>query len=171
MDIGLLLIRVVVGALLAGHGTQKLFGWFSGPGLGGTAEFFASLGYRRPRAMAAVAGFTELAAGLGLATGVAMPLVAAAVVGVMVNAIAVHAHAGLWSQNHGYEYPLVLAVLAVALAWTGPGALSVFGALGIELSGAVCALGAAVVGTLSALVVLATRQRHPTVETTEQINA
>jgi putative oxidoreductase len=168
MDIGLLLIRVVVGALLAGHGTQKLFGWFGGPGLAGTAEFFASVGYRRPRAMAAVAGFTELAAGLGLAIGVAMPLVAAAVVGVMVNAIvAVHAHAGLWAQNHGYEYPLVLAVLAVALAWTGPGAISLSAALGIELSGTAYALGAAAVGTLSALVVLATRQRQPAAATSD----
>jgi putative oxidoreductase len=102
MDVGLLLIRVVVGALLAGHGAQKLFGWFGGPGLAGTAEFFASVGYRRPRAMAAMAGFTELAAGLGLAIGFTMPLVTVAVVGVMLNVIvAVHAHAGLWAHNHG----------------------------------------------------------------------
>ena len=52
MEYGLLLLRLVVGLLFAGHGAQKLFGWFGGGGPAGTADFFASLGYRWPARMA-----------------------------------------------------------------------------------------------------------------------
>ena len=69
MEYGLLLLRLVVGLLFAGHGAQKLFGWFGGGGPQGTAAFFASLGYRAPAAMALVAGLSELGGGLLLATG------------------------------------------------------------------------------------------------------
>ena len=60
MEYGLLLLRLVVGLLFAGHGAQKLFGWFGGGGPQGTAAFFASLGYRRPAALAVVVGLSEL---------------------------------------------------------------------------------------------------------------
>ncbi|AQZ60229.1 Membrane protein, distant similarity to thiosulphate:quinone oxidoreductase DoxD [[Actinomadura] parvosata subsp. kistnae] len=53
MDIGLLILRVALGALPAAHGAQKLFGWFGGHGLAGTAGFFDSVGYRPGRRLAA----------------------------------------------------------------------------------------------------------------------
>jgi len=61
MNIGLLLLRIVVGAPFIGHGTQKLFGWFGGHGIDGTGGFLASLGYPRFRQSAALAGTAEVA--------------------------------------------------------------------------------------------------------------
>src|SRR5690348_1821338 len=87
MEVGLLVLRVVVGAFFAAHGAQKLFGWFGGYGLAGTGGFFESMGFRPGRAMAAVAGFSEFAGGLGIALGLLTPLAAAAVIGVMINAL------------------------------------------------------------------------------------
>ena len=59
MSYGLLLLRVVVGATMFSHGAQKLFGWFGGHGLRGTAGFFESLGWRMPLALAFLAGLAE----------------------------------------------------------------------------------------------------------------
>jgi putative oxidoreductase len=159
MDAGLLLIRLIVGLLLAGHGAKKLFGWFDGPGLAGTSASFESLGYRHARTMAAVAGMTELVAGGALAAGALTPLAAAGIIGLMINAaVAAHGTNGLWGENGGYEYPLVLATVAVTVAATGPGAWSVDTLLGWSVSGVAWALGAVVLGAVSALAVLATRR-------------
>lgn len=160
MEVGMLLLRVVVGALFVGHGTGKLFGWFAGGGVAETAAYFRSLGYRSPRALAVVAGATEALAGLALVLGWFTPLAAAALIGVMLNAsVAGHGEAGLWSENDGYEYPLVLIVLGVALAWSGPGAYALDVALGWELAGADWAIGAAVLGAVPAMAVLGSRRR------------
>lgn len=122
LDVGLLLLRVVVGLLLVGHGLQKLTGWFGGPGREGNARFLASLGYRNTHGLTWVHGLAETIGGLLIAVGLLLPLAAAAVIAVMVNAaVAVHAPKGLWSQNGGYEYPLVLGVSSAALALTGGG--------------------------------------------------
>src|SRR5207253_2809226 len=99
MDFGLLILRVVVGALLVGHGTQKLFGWFGGYGLEGTGGFFHSLGFRPGRAMAAVAGLSEAGGGLLLALGLLTPLAGAAIVGTLLVAASVHVEKGLWGTN------------------------------------------------------------------------
>src|SRR4051794_36906519 len=102
MSIGLLLLRLVVGLLFVGHGTQKLFGWFEGPGLAGVGAHFEGLGFRPGRPMAAVAGVCEAGAGLLLATGFLTPLAGAILIGVMLNAAgAVHAPNGLWINNGG----------------------------------------------------------------------
>jgi putative oxidoreductase len=160
VEIGLLLVRVVVGALFVGHGAAKLFGWFAGGGVAETAAYFRSLRYPNARALAVVAGATEALAGLGLVLGWFTPLAAAALIGVLLNAaIAGHGHAGLWSENDGYEYPLVLMVLSFALAWAGPGAYALDTWFGWDLTGAAWAIGAAVLGVVPALVVLGTR--HP----------
>jgi putative oxidoreductase len=132
MDFGLLVIRVVIGLLLIGHGTQKLFGWFGGGGLAPTSSYFRSLGYWPPRTMAGMAGGAELFAGLSLALGLVTPLAAAALIGLMLNvAVAAHRGNGLWAAANGYEYPLVLATAATAIAFTGPGAVSLDARLGI----------------------------------------
>jgi putative oxidoreductase len=91
MAIGLLVLRVIVGLLFVGHGTQKLFGWFGGHGPDGTAAFLGSLGYRPSRRMALVAGVAETLGGAMLTLGFLTPVACAAIIGVMVNAtVAMH---------------------------------------------------------------------------------
>ena len=128
MEYGLLLLRLVVGLLFAGHGSQKLFGWFGGGGPQGTAAFFSSLGYRMPAAMAIVAGLCELGGGLLLATGLLTPLAALLLATVMLNAIATVK----WRQGFlgGYEFELTLLTVVIALAVTGPGRISLDDAIG-----------------------------------------
>ena len=153
MEIGPLILRVVVGLLFVGHGTQKLFGWFGGNGIEGTAGFYRKLDYPRPRFMAILAGATETGSGLLLTLGLFTPVAAAGIIGVMINAaVAAHADNGLWSTNGGYEYNLVLATAAATLAFTGPGSL----ALG-QTGGPVWGLGAITLALLAALPVLALR--------------
>jgi putative oxidoreductase len=124
-DIALLVVRLVVGALFAGHGAQKLFGWFGGHGLAGTGAFFDSLGIRPGRTMALVAGLSEVVGGGLLVLGLFQPLAALLIGGAMVVAIAkVHGKNGVWAQNGGFEYNLVLLVIVLALAALGPGSLS-----------------------------------------------
>lgn len=158
-DMGVLLIRVVPGVLLAAHGLQKLAGWFGGPGLDGHSEVLRSLGYRRPRALAWVNGWAETAGGLLLAAGLLTPLAAAAVLAVMLNAaVAVHGRDGLWVQEGGYEYPLVLATLAAGVALSGPGAVAVDGLIGWDTTGAWAVAG--IIGGLAVgLAVLVSRRR------------
>ncbi|SES21949.1 DoxX family protein [Streptomyces qinglanensis] len=122
-DAGLLVLRLVVGLTMAAHGSQKLFGWFEGGGLDGTAQFFASSGYPAARTMALVAGLTEVLGGLGLALGLLTPLAGAAVFGTMLNALAVKWGGGFFAPQ-GVEYELLLTAAAAALALTGPGRLA-----------------------------------------------
>ncbi len=87
MALGRLLIRTVVGGFFVGHGTQKLFGWFGGPGLEGTGQFFETIGLRPGRRNAIAAGTTEALGGALLAAGLATPLAAAGLSSVMLTAI------------------------------------------------------------------------------------
>lgn len=150
MSIGLLILRLVVGLSLAAHGAQKLFGWFGGHGLAGTGKFLEQLGFRPGRAHAVQAGIAEAVGGLFLAAGLLTPFAAAAVVAVMlVAAVSVHVKNGFFAQGGGYEYTLVLGAAALALAFTGPGAVSVDQALGLSWSSALwgpVALAAGLVG-------------------------
>ena len=155
VDTGLLIIRVVVGALFVIHGTQKLFGWFGGYGLTGTAGFMGQLRYRRPQIAALAAGVFETGAGVFLALGFLTPLAAAAVVGVMVNAIvSATFKRGLVG---GYELDVVYASVAAALGFTGAGRYSVDNALGWELGGTQWGLITVLLGFVVAALVLATR--------------
>ncbi|MCX4097671.1 DoxX family protein [Nocardia sp. alder85J] len=120
-DIGLLVLRVVVGVVMAAHGTQKLFGWFHGNGLSATGRFFEAKGYPAGKTMAVIAGLSETFGGLGLIVGLLTPLAAAAVMGVMINAVAVKS--GFFAPK-GYEYELVLLAAVVTLALIGPGRLA-----------------------------------------------
>jgi len=154
VNTGLLVLRLVLGLLLVGHGSQKLFGWFGGPGLTGTAGFFHSLGFRPGKPMAIVAGVSEAGAGALLALGLFTPLASAAVIGTLVVAGSVHWAKGLWAQNGGYELSLVYVTAATALAFTGSGAYSMDNALGLDgLAGAGWGVAAVIVGALSGLVV------------------
>ena len=146
MDAGLLLARVVLGLLMAAHGSQKLFGWFGGYGIAGTGGYFESLGFRPGRLFAAAAGGTEFIGGLLVAFGLLGPLGPAMIIATMVVAIAtVHWAHGVFAQNNGYELPLLYSVVAAALALIGYGAYSVDAALQLtwspEVIWAVLALG------------------------------
>ena len=132
MDTGLLIARMGFGLLMAAHGTQKLFGWFGGYGLAGTAGFLEQLGFRPGRFFAATAATTEITAGLLVAFGLLGPLGPALIVSVMIVAMAtVHWQHGLFSQNNGIELPLLYSAAAAAIALTGPGAYSVDALLGL----------------------------------------
>jgi putative oxidoreductase len=169
MAYGMLFLRLVVGLTLFGHGAQKLFGWFGGHGPRGTGGFFGSLGFRRPLAMAVLAGLSE-AAGLLLAFGFLTPFACLAIATVMVVAVgAVHAKNGFWLTNGGYEFNLILFAVAVTIAATGPGRFSIDHALGWvgNLSGVWWGLGVLVVSILSGLLVLASRELQPAPEDTD----
>lgn len=128
-DLGLLLLRLGAGGVLAAHGTQKLFGWFGGHGLQGTGQFMESVGYRPGRASAAAAGLAETGGGTLLALGLATPAAGAAAAGAMAGASAVHAPNGFFNQGGGYEYAATLGLAATGLAIAGPGRLSLDHAL------------------------------------------
>lgn len=125
MAVGLLVIRVVVGLTLAGHGAQKLLGWFGGGGLRAAAAMFDGMGFRPGRVFAVLASAGEVTAGLLLVLGLMTQFAAAIIVAVMlVAAVTVHSGKGFFLQTGGFEYTLILAAVAVGLAGTGPGALS-----------------------------------------------
>ena len=122
---GLLLVRVVIGGLFVGHGCQKLFGWFGGPGLQGWTESLAKNGLEPAGLWAAMEGVAELGSGLFLVLGLLTPLVTAVLIGDMLVAIfEVHASKGLWSQNGGFEYNLVLIATLVCVGLIGSGIYS-----------------------------------------------
>ena len=132
MDAGLLIGRVVLGLLMAGHGAQKLFGWFGGYGLTGTGGYLESIGFRPGKTFAAAAAITELVGGLLTAAGFFGPAGPALIVSVMiVAAVTVHWSHGVFAQNNGIELPLLYAAGAATLALAGPGALSLDAAFGL----------------------------------------
>ncbi|WP_045880356.1 DoxX family protein [Pseudofrankia sp. DC12] len=154
-DVGRLLLRATVGLLLAGHGAQKLFGLFGGEGLAATGRGFTHLGYPPGNLFAGLAGASELLGGLGLAAGLLTPLSAAAVVGVMINAMVVTASNGLWGTNGGIEYPLTIAVVALTVAAIGAGRLALDRLFRRRDGGLPEMLFALCLGGISAAIVLA----------------
>jgi putative oxidoreductase len=120
-DAGLLVLRLVIGLLMAAHGAQKLFGLFGGSGVDGTAKGFAALGYPAAHFQAILAGLCEGLGGLGLAVGFLTPLAAAAVIGDMLNATVSDWHSGFFAPKGSVELALLYLVAAVGLALTGPG--------------------------------------------------
>ncbi|HYB39440.1 MAG TPA: DoxX family protein [Mycobacterium sp.] len=121
-DIGLLILRLVLGLTLAAHGYNKFFG---GGRIPGTARWFESIGMKPGTFHATVAATAEITAGLGLAAGLLTPIPAAGFVSLMlVAAWTVHRPHGFFIFNEGWEYVMVLAVSAVAVATAGAGRLS-----------------------------------------------
>ena len=162
MASGILLLRLVLGATMAGHGAQKLFGWFDGPGLDGVKAMLGTFGFRFPALLALGLALTE-SAGLLFALGLFTPLVALGIVVVMLNAIAlVHFKNGFWAGKGGYEFNLVLLSVAVAVAATGPGRFSIDRALGWDdnLSGLWWGLGVVGAAAISSFVTLSLGRRR-----------
>jgi len=158
---GLLLIRIVVGLLLAAHGLQKLVGWFGGAGLQGTATMFERGGLAPGRVTAPLGGAAELGGGVSLVLGLLTPLGAIAVIVMMAGAVvAVHARNGLWNTNGGAEFPVVLGTVALMLTLTGPGRWSIDHALGWHLVGWWWAAAAVVSTAVAVIVELALIRAH-----------
>lgn len=124
-DLGILAARLILGLALASHGAQKLFGWFGGYGLRGTGGFFENLGFVPGAAFALLAGLGEFVGGLLTAAGLFNPVGPALIVAVMVVAmVTVHWKNGFFATANGIELPLMNVAGAVALAFAGPGSLS-----------------------------------------------
>ncbi|MFC9245885.1 DoxX family protein [Streptomyces sp. NPDC057136] len=123
-DLGLLVLRVGTGAVLAAHGAQKLAGWFGGGGIQGTTAAMEAMGFHPPKHSAVAAGLGEAGGGVLLALGLATPAAGAAAAGAMAGAVAVHAPAGFFAQGGGYEYPAFLGFTAAAIGLSGPGRYS-----------------------------------------------
>ena len=151
MNIGLLLLRVALGATLAAHGSQKLFGTFGGHGIAGTGGFFESIGFKPGRPLALLAGLAEMLGGVGLVLGLLTPFAVAVLLSTMLVAMMVHADKGFFAQDGGYEYPLILGISVVVLAFTGPGAISVDSALGLTFGGEKAGFVAIALGLIGAV--------------------
>jgi putative oxidoreductase len=169
MEIGLVLLRLTAGLTLAAHGAQKLFGWFGGPGLDTTGQFFETIGFLPGRRHAQMAGLAETGGGLLMALGLFTPIGAALICSVMLVAVTVHIKNGFFAQNGGYEYTLVLGVAALSVAFTGPGSLSLDALFGKHLSGTFWGIAALFVGVLGGAFSLIQR-RATSAQQTEIVN-
>ncbi|MBO0824098.1 MAG: DoxX family protein [Actinobacteria bacterium] len=131
MDLGLLLLRLGLAAILYMHATQKLYGWFSGPGLDQAGSFFESLGQRPGRQMAQLAAACEVSGATLITFGFITPLGAAVLAGTMIVAgwALTTSKGTFWNAAGGGEYPFVLAGSALVLGFTGPGGWSLDGAI------------------------------------------
>lgn len=159
LNLALLLVRVVVGPVLAFHGYAKIF---RGGRLEGTGRWFDSIGMRPGHLHARVAAGGELATGTCLALGLLTPFAAMGLVGLMSVAVwTVHRGHGLLVINEGWEYNLVLATIGVALAITGPGEWSLDEAIGLDLNGPAGVLISLGGGVALAAGLLATAYRPP----------
>jgi putative oxidoreductase len=118
-------LRLGAGAIFAAHGAQKLFGWFGGYGLEGTAGWMASIGLEPGLVMAILAGSAEFFGGLLLIVGLLVrPAAFVLAITMVVAIVAVHLQNGLFMANNGYEFGLALLVVSVALVLRGAGSLS-----------------------------------------------
>jgi putative oxidoreductase len=150
---------------MAGHGAQKLFGSFGGPGRRGTAGFFGSLGFHTPMLTALVAGLAEFVGGTLVAIGFLTPIGAFLIAVTMVVAVAtVHWEKGFWSTAGGYEFNLLIWATAVGLAAIGGGRYSIDSAIGWwdNLSGGWWGLGVAAGSVAIGLITIAVwrERRH-----------
>ncbi|PRY59279.1 putative oxidoreductase [Knoellia remsis] len=159
-DLGLLVLRLVIGGLILAHGSQKAFGAFGGMGPEGTAPLFETWGFRPGRSRVLLAAATEITGATLLVLGLLTPLGAAMILGTLLVAASVNADKGLWAVKGGYELPLLYALVAGALAFTGPGRISLDHAFGLTRSWTpVTGVVAVVVGALAAYAFIASSRR------------
>lgn len=137
MDLALLMLRVVVGLLVASHGAQKLFGTFGGPGLHGASGFLHAQGFRPARLWAFMGSASEFVGGLLFALGLLNPLGSIGIAAAMLVAITKIHWPKVWVSQGGFEYALVMLTAAVAVGIAGPGAFSLDAWLGISVPPAV----------------------------------
>jgi putative oxidoreductase len=133
-DLGLLLVRLILGVVLMFHGSQKLFGWFDGAGMEKFTQSLEELQIPMPQVSAWLSAGTEFGGGALIVLGFLTRLVAVPVmVNMLVAVIAVHRHE-FANLKGGMEYPLMLCVVALALVFTGAGRFSIDGCLRREKS-------------------------------------
>ena len=121
-DLALLLIRLALGVVFFAHGAQKAFGWFGGHGLQQTVEMMSK---SYPLIVPYLVSFGEVAAGIGLLLGLLTRIAAAGMFIEMAGAVTlVHWKSGFFSENHGFEFPLTLCLVSLAMVLLGPGAFS-----------------------------------------------
>lgn len=150
MTVGLLIIRLTVGALISAHGAQKLFGWFGAKHREPITDEFAGYGYHPARVFATAAGVTEIVAGALAVAGFATPVAGALIVATSSQAIrAAKWHAGPWIQDGGYEYLLTLAAIGLVLGFAGAGTVSLDHVLGLRLQGVLAGCVVAAIGLVS----------------------
>lgn len=156
-DLALLILRLTVGGLLAGHGAQKLFGWFGGYGLAGTGGWLESIGLRPGRGWAALAVMGELGGGLLTALGLFHPLGPVLIFGPMgVATGTVHRGKPIWVAEGGAELPATNMAVALSVILAGPGRYSLDRVLGIRAPLLLAALAA--VGVAAGVALAVTRQ-------------
>ena len=134
-------LRVVLAAVLFPHGAQHLLGWFGGYGFGGTYQWITGHGFPGPLAAAAIV--TEFLAPLALAAGIATRAAAVGVIGLMMGAASIHVQYGFFMNwfgrlpagAEGFEYHLLMATMALALAIAGAGRWSLDRVLADRLDG------------------------------------
>ncbi|MCH7633912.1 MAG: DoxX family protein [Proteobacteria bacterium] len=131
--LGYPLIRFFTGLILMPHGAGKLFGWFGGRGIEGTAAGFAKMGLEPALPLATLVGVTEFFGGLLVAIGLLTRPAAIGIVAIMAVAVfQVHLKNGFFWFNGGYEYPLLWGIIGIAILFRGGGALSVDRKIGRE---------------------------------------
>ncbi|QQE12485.1 DoxX family protein [Planctomycetota bacterium] len=123
--IGPLIVRLMVGFVFFFHGSQKLFGWFDGPGIENATRFFTEMNIPMPEISVWVAACTEFGGGILLALGFLTRPVSLLLATVMLTAAyVVHSPNGFDFANNGYEYQAVLAAVTLGFVLGGPGRIS-----------------------------------------------
>ena len=145
-NLAVLLLRLVLGGLLAGHGAQKLFGWFNGPGIEGTSGFMEMLGLKPGRPWAYLAGLSEFGGGVLTALGLLHPAGPVSIIGAMTMATRkAHSDKPIWVTEGGAELPVTNIAASTALIVGGPGKYSLDRVLGTRLPAWIAPLGLAAV--------------------------
>jgi putative oxidoreductase len=159
--LGLLVVRLIGGGIFAGHGAQKAFGWWKGPGPAGWRKAIEGMNIRPVGFWWFVSIAAELVGGLALVVGILSPLVAAVLIGQLVVIIfRAHWSKGFWNRDGGIEFPLALAMAPLMVVAAGAGGISVDAAVGFALPGA-WRLGLAIVGALVGAAVILTLRLAP----------
>jgi len=134
ISLALLILRLGVGLTLAGHGAQKLFGWFGGSGLTRLGQSLEKQGFKPVWPWIALAIVGEVGGGISVALGFLTPLGAAGILGAMAMAtFKSHLKNGFWLNKGGYEYSLVLLIVSITIGLIGPGSFSLDTLFGITL--------------------------------------
>jgi putative oxidoreductase len=135
VDVGILLLRIVLGIVFMGHGAQKTFGWFGGKGLRGHIALMEKMNAHPAPFWALVNALGELLGGLGILFGLLTPFAAAAIIGSMLVAIIrVHWAKGFWNANGGIEFPLTLGTAGFIIGLMGPGIYSLDNMIGLAFA-------------------------------------